>query len=167
MRYQSAGLDEWRTKTDHETAAMLTEQSVDGVVLAPNGPDCCKNVPVLARHLERAGIPTVLVTMMPDVAEKLDTPRIVGVEFPFGHAFGPADDRYTQRRVLETALTVLSGASEPGVRLDVDIEWPVEAREAYKAWQPAEPSPIIAQALDSRTQNCSALADVTAGCDAV
>ena len=102
MRYQSAGLDEWRTKTDHETAAMLTEQSVDGVVLAPNGPDCCKNVPVLARHLERGGIPTVLVTMMPDVAEKLDTPRIVGVEFPFGHAFGPADDRYTQRRVLET-----------------------------------------------------------------
>ena len=144
MRYQSAGLDEWRTKTDHETAAMLTEQSVDGVVLAPNGPDCCKNVPALARHLERARIPTVLVTMMPDVAEKLDTPRIVGVEFPFGHAFGPADDRYTQRRVPRNRVpTVLSGASEPGVRLDVDIEWPVEAREAYKAWQPAEPSPII------------------------
>ena len=101
MGYQSAGLDEWRTKTGPEIAAMLKEQSVDGVVLAPNCPDCCKNVPVLARHLEREGIPTVLVTMMPDVAEKLATPRVVGVEFPFGHAFGPANDRHTQRRLAK------------------------------------------------------------------
>jgi glycine/betaine/sarcosine/D-proline reductase family selenoprotein B len=147
MGYQRAGLDEWRTTTAPEIAVMLRDQSVDGVVVAPNCPDCCKNVPVLARHLEAAGLPTVLVTMMPDIAERLLAPRVVGVEFPFGHAFGPPRDRATQRRVLQTAVTVLSGAPESGTRVDLDIEWPIDAREAYKAWQPDDPSPIIAQML--------------------
>jgi hypothetical protein len=101
-------------------------------------------VPVLARWIERAGIPTVVVTMMPDVAEALGAPRVVGVEFPFGHPFGMPGDRPTQRRVLETALTVLAGAAGPGTRVDVDVEWPVPLREAYRAWQPEEPSPIVA-----------------------
>jgi hypothetical protein len=49
--------------------------------------------------------------------------------------------------VLETALTVLAGATTPGTRVDIDIEWPQPRGEAYKAWQPAEPSPIVAQLL--------------------
>jgi hypothetical protein len=104
-------------------------------------------VPVLARLIEAAGIPTVVVTMMPQTAVELVTPRIVGVEFPFGHTFGMPHDRPMQRAVLETALTVLAGATAPGTRVDIDIEWPQPRGEAYKAWQPAEPSPIVAQLL--------------------
>jgi D-proline reductase (dithiol) PrdB len=107
-------------------------------------------VPVLARWIEAAGIPTVVVTMMPDVAEALLAPRVLGVEFPFGHSFGMPHDRPMQRRVLETALTVLSGAARSGTRVDVDVEWPVPLREAYRAWQPAEPSPIVAEMLRRR-----------------
>ena len=44
-------------------------------------------MPVLARVIEAAGIPTVTVTMMPILAEKHRLPRVIGVEFPFGHAF--------------------------------------------------------------------------------
>jgi hypothetical protein len=105
-------------------------------------------VPVLARHLERAGIPTVIVTMMPDVASWLLTPRIVGVEFPFGHSFGMPGDDAMHRAVLETALRVLSGASSFGTRVDVDLAWPVSRGEAYKSWQPAEPSPIVKLLLE-------------------
>jgi hypothetical protein len=101
-------------------------------------------VPVLARLVERAGIPTVVVTMMPAVADQLLAPRVVGVPFPFGHAFGMRHDREMQWRVLTTAVTVLSGAARPGTRVDVDAEWPVPLKEAYKDWQPAEPSPIVA-----------------------
>jgi len=104
-------------------------------------------VPVLARLIERAGIPTVIVTMMPQSAEELVAPRIVGVEFPIGHPFGMPDDRRMQRTVLDTAVTVLAGATAPGTRVDVDIEWPQPRGDAYKAWQPAEPSPIVAQLL--------------------
>ena len=104
---------------------------------------------MLARLVEAAGIPTVTVTMMPDVAAALLTPRVVGVEFPFGHPFGMPADRAMQRTVLETALTVLSGAGEFGSRVDVDIEWPVPRAAAYKSWQPKEASPIVAMMLAS------------------
>ena len=107
-------------------------------------------MPVLARWIEKAGIPTVIVTMMPAVAEERRAPRIVGVEFPFGHAFGMPHDRAMQRRVLELALRVLAGAGAPGTRVDFDGEWPVPLREAYKAWQPKEPSPIVKRMLEAR-----------------
>lgn len=103
---------------------------------------------MLARWLEREGIPTVVVTMMPEVATALGAPRVVGVEFPFGHAFGMAGDAEMQRRVLGTALTVLAGASAFGTRVDLDLEWPVPLREAYRAWQPPEPSPIVKLMLE-------------------
>jgi hypothetical protein len=105
-------------------------------------------VPVLARLLEAAGLPTVIVTMMPATAEQLAAPRIVGVEFPFGHPFGQPGDRGTQRLVLEAALRLLAGAIRPGTRVDIDLEWPQPRGEAYKAWQPAEPSPIVAMMLN-------------------
>jgi D-proline reductase (dithiol) PrdB len=108
------------------------------------------NVPVLARWIEEAGIPTVIVTMMPALAEERRAPRIVGVEFPYGHAFGMPGDAVTQRRVLELALRVLAGASEFGTRVDFDLEWPVPLREAYRAWQPKEPSPIVREMLKAR-----------------
>jgi hypothetical protein len=106
-------------------------------------------VPVLARWIEAAGIPTVVVTMMPAVAEERRAPRIVGVEFPFGHAFGMPGDRTMHRQVVELALRVLAGGSAFGARVDVDIEWPVPLRDAYKAWQPAEPSPIVRKFLEN------------------
>jgi len=105
---------------------------------------------VLARWIEAAGIPTVIVTMMPSVAEERLSPRIVGVEFPFGHAFGMPYDRGMQRRTLELALRVLAGAKRFGTRVDLDVEWPVPVREAYRAWQPKEPSPIVRKLLEDR-----------------
>jgi len=89
----------------------------------------------------------VTVTPMPDGAEHLLTPRVVGVEFPFGHAFGAVGDAATQRRVLQTAVTVLAGAAAPGTRVDVDVPWPEPRGVAYKRWQPPEPSPIVAMML--------------------
>ena len=104
-------------------------------------------MPVLARRLEAEGLPTVVVTMMPDQAVHLLAPRVVGVEFPFGHTFGWVGAREVQRRVLLSALTVLAGAADFGTRVDVDIEWPQPRGEAYKAWQPPEASPIVAKML--------------------
>lgn len=107
-------------------------------------------MPVLARWIEAAGIPTVVVTMMPAIAEERRAPRIVGVEFPFGHPFGMPGDRRMQREVLETALRVLAGAAAFGTRVDLDLEWPVPQREAYRAWQPSEPSPIVKRLIERR-----------------
>ena len=105
-------------------------------------------MPVLARLLEDAGLPTVVVTMMPGVAEALGAPRIVGVEFPFGHPYGQPNASAVQERVLTTALTVLAGAPRPGTRVDVDVVWPQDVKVAYRAWQPKEPSPLVAMMIE-------------------
>jgi hypothetical protein len=107
-------------------------------------------VPVLARWIEAAGIPTVIVTMMPSVAEERRAPRVVGVEFPFGHPFGMPHDSSMQGRVLDLALRVLAGAGGFGTRVDLDVEWPVAVKEAYRSWQPKEPSPIVRRMLEAR-----------------
>lgn len=100
-------------------------------------------MPVLARLIESAGIPTVIVTMMPDVASRYRVSRIVGVEFPFGHPFGMPGDAGTQRAVTAAAVELLAGATAPETRRDLDLAWPQDRKTAYKDWQPAEPSPVV------------------------
>ncbi len=85
----------------------------------------------------------MIVTMMPDLATKLFTPRTVGVEFPFGHPFGLPHDTALQNRVLDEALHILAGADRFGTRVDIDLQWPIPRKDAYRAWQPPEPSPIV------------------------
>ena len=104
-------------------------------------------MPVLARTIENAGIPTVTVTMMPELASKTRVSRVLGVEFPFSQAFGMVDDLDMQREVAEAAVRMLAEAKEPETRRDLEIEWPIETKTAYKAWQPAEISPIVKASL--------------------
>jgi hypothetical protein len=98
---------------------------------------------VLARAIEATGIPCVTVTMMPVLAEKYRTSRVLGVEFPFGHSFGVAHDAEMQTRTLRAALDLLVSAPEPETRVDVEEQWPGDPKQAYKDWQPSEPSPIV------------------------
>ena len=87
-------------------------------------------MPVLARVIEAAGIPTVTVTMMPILAEKHRLPRVIGVEFPFGHAFGMVDDQEMQLAVATAAVELVADAGEPDARRDLDIDWPVNSNAA-------------------------------------
>jgi hypothetical protein len=103
---------------------------------------------VLAQEIEKAGVSTVVVTMMPYWAEKLGTPRMVGVEVPFGHALGMPGDRQMQMSVVRAALSLLEDAQAPGAYAEVDVEWPQPSDEARKDWQPLEPSPIIKMMRD-------------------
>jgi hypothetical protein len=100
-------------------------------------------VPVLARIVEAAGIPTVIVTMLPELAERFRLPRIVGVEFPFGHPFGMVHDREMQRTVTIAALSLYERTNLT-VRKDLPIVWPIDWKVAYKGWQPKEAAPIVA-----------------------
>jgi len=98
-------------------------------------------VPVLARAIEAVGISTVLVTMSPYLAQAVGTPRIVGIEFPFGHPLGHAGDREEQMRVIGDALRALVEITEPNTVIALPYVWP-EFDYWIKAWHPAEPSPI-------------------------
>jgi len=106
-------------------------------------------VPVLARVIEAVGISTVVVTMMPDLAERLGVPRIVGVEFPFGHNLGHAGEREEQMKVIRHALRVLRDARQPNEVEHMPYEWP-DFERWKREWHPSEPAPIIAFLLEQR-----------------
>lgn len=103
---------------------------------------------MLARVLEEFGIPTVTVSMMPVFCDKHRSSRTLGVEFPFGHSFGMPGDAVMQTATLQAALQLLATADAPETRVDVATKWPVERKQAYKSWQPSEPSPIVAHTID-------------------
>ncbi|HUS82328.1 MAG TPA: hypothetical protein VM013_03610 [Dehalococcoidia bacterium] len=96
----------------------------------------------MARAIEAVGISTVLVTMSPYLAAAAGTPRIVGVEFPFGHPLGHAGDREEQMKVIRDALRALVEIKEPNTVVDLPYEWP-EFELWIKAWHPPEPAPIM------------------------
>jgi D-proline reductase (dithiol) PrdB len=104
---------------------------------------------VLARVIEAAGISSVMVTAMPDLAERAGVPRIVGVEFPFGHTLGHAGDRQEQMKVIRDALRVLRDAREPNAVEHLPYEWP-DAERWKQEWHPKEPAPIIALLIEQR-----------------
>ena len=57
--------------------------------------------------------------MSPYLAQAVGTPRIVGVEFPFGHPLGHAGDREEQMRVIRDALRAMVEIKEPNTVVDL------------------------------------------------
>ncbi|MGQ9572907.1 MAG: hypothetical protein ACUVV3_06955 [Dehalococcoidia bacterium] len=104
---------------------------------------------MLARVIEATGISTVMVTMMPDLAERVGVPRAVGVEFPFGHTLGHAGDREEQMKVIGDALRVLRDARQPNTVEHLPYQWP-DVERWKQEWHPKEPSPIIAFLAEQR-----------------
>jgi glycine/betaine/sarcosine/D-proline reductase family selenoprotein B len=71
---------------------------------------------VLAKEIERAGIPTVYVTSLPTVATMIGANRIIrgpAITHPFGL---DADER---RRIVERALELLETEVEPNTVWEV------------------------------------------------
>lgn len=97
---------------------------------------------LVARVIEAAGIPTVVLNMIWVYQRLVGMPRVAAIEYPFGRPFGDAGDAGGQRAVLRAALAVFEHAKAPGHVEHLPFVWP-EPPEATK-WQPDEPSPIIA-----------------------
>ena len=83
----------------------------------------------LAHYLEDEGVPTVVVALLKEQAEKARPPRALWVPFPLGRPFGAPDNAEQQRRVLRRALALLEAPSGP---LLVDFE-EADAPEAEDA----------------------------------
>ena len=85
----------------------------------------------LAHYFEDEGVPTVVVALIKEQAEKVRPPRALWVPFPLGRPFGAPDNAEQQRRVLRRALALLEAPSGP-VLVDFDEADAVEEEDA--AW---------------------------------
>ncbi len=59
-----------------------------------------------------------------DIIDNVKAPRALFVRFPYGAPLGPAGDAKTQLAVIREALAVLTDATEPGVIVESEVEWP-------------------------------------------
>jgi len=54
------------------------------------------------------GIPTVSVTLLREVTEKVQPPRALFVDLPLGYTLGQPNDPAGQRRIILAALALLA-----------------------------------------------------------
>lgn len=75
---------------------------------------CHQTVSLVQVELERRGIVTVSLTVMPDVTRKLAPPRVLSVPAPLGAPLGPPHEAAAHEAVLRRMLEL---ATRPDVPL--------------------------------------------------
>lgn len=73
---------------------------------------CNQSVGLIASVIEKAGIPTVGLSLLREVTEKVQPPRALLVPFQHGYPLGTPDSPDLQHEVIEAALNLLT-ASQP------------------------------------------------------
>ena len=67
----------------------------------------------LAHYFERAGVPTVVLSLVREHSERIRSPRTLWTPFELGRPLGAPADAPFQRRVLRAALGLLAETSGP------------------------------------------------------
>jgi glycine/betaine/sarcosine/D-proline reductase family selenoprotein B len=106
-----------------EILARCREDGVDAAIVVPNCPVCHQTSTLVARHLERNGIPTVVMGCAKDIVELAGPPRFLFSDFPLGNACGKPHEPDTQRFTLDLALKVLESSIGPRTTVQSPLRW--------------------------------------------
>ena len=100
---------------------------VQAALLVPASVLCHQSIGLVARSLELAGIPTMTLAVVKDVAESVRPPRVALYDGDIGSVAGKPGWPEHQRRILDEALRLIEPMDQPGIRkLVVDLESEVE-----------------------------------------
>ena len=78
---------------------------------------------LVARHLEQAGIPTVVAGSARDIVEECGVARFLFADFPLGNPIGRPYDVEMQRTITGYALDLFETARLPRTTVQVPIAW--------------------------------------------
>ena len=98
---------------------------------------------LVARVLEASGIPTVVLSMIPDLTRAVGVPRLAGIGYPFGRPLGQPHDADGQRAVLRAMLQLLPVATAPDTYAELPFVWPESPARARNASKDLPPAPIV------------------------
>ncbi len=107
---------------------MCQADAVDIAILVPNCPICHQSTSLLARYLEAAGIPTVIIGAAKDIVEYCGVPRFVFNDFPLGNAAARPGDPQSQHIIFNLALDVLEFAPGPRTTVQSALRWSDDPR---------------------------------------
>lgn len=75
---------------------------------------CHQSVGLVQSVIEKSGIPTVSITLLREVTERVQPPRALVVDRPLGYPLGAPHDDILQRQIVMAALElVLRSIHEP------------------------------------------------------
>jgi len=100
-------------------------------------------VGLVQRVLEAAGIPTVALSMIPDLTRAVGVPRLAGISYPMGRPLGRPHDAEGQRAVLRATPDVLATAPGPDTYVELPFVWPESPAQARNASKDLPPPPIV------------------------
>ena len=78
---------------------------------------------LIQRAIEVEGIPTVGISILKEVTEKVRPPRSVFLRYPFGHPLGEAFNTKQQRAILLDTFKALETITEPGTIVEPGYRW--------------------------------------------
>lgn len=106
---------------------------VQAALLIPASRLCHQSIALVARGLEQAGIPTIMLAVETDVIERVRPPRAGFYNGEFGSVAGRPLWPEHQRRVLDEALRWLEPIDQPTIRkLVVELESEIENERGGK-----------------------------------
>jgi len=93
--------------------------------------------------IEASGIPTVSLSMIPDLTRAVGVPRLAGISYPMSRPLGNPYGADGQRAVLRATLEVLPRAAGPDTYVELPFVWPESPAKARSASKDIPPSPIV------------------------
>lgn len=106
-----------------EVLALLRADGAEAAILVPNCPICHQVMSLVSRHLEQAGIPTVVMGAAKDIVELCGVARFLFSDVPLGNAAGRPFDVASQDATLGLALTLLETAAAARTTLANPLRW--------------------------------------------
>ena len=109
-------------------AERLHRYDVQAALLIPASRLCHQTLGLVARGIEMAGIPTMIISVDPRETDRVRAPRTAYYNGEFGSVAGKPEWKQYQLRILDEALRWTETFDQPGARkLAVEIETLTEA----------------------------------------
>ena len=77
---------------------------------------CHQSVGLIQSIIEKAGVPTVSVTLLREITERVAPPRALFVDFPLGYPLGAPNDAALQTRIMLAAFELLVEGTPPAIQ---------------------------------------------------
>ena len=87
---------------------------------------------LVARHLEEAGLPIVVVGSARDIVEECGVSRFVFTDFPLGNPTGKPGDVEMQTAITGMALDLLERSWQPRTTMQTPFVWNADQNDDWR-----------------------------------
>ncbi len=84
---------------------------------------CHQSVGLLQGAIEQRGIPTISITVRPEITAHANVSRSCYVRFPTGNPVGEPHKSDQQHKILSAVLEQLVAIQEPGTMVELPFRW--------------------------------------------